>query len=206
MAESLLTSSRDLEKLKRSTIESWKEKFEARKAHLLLARRLYLSSPGTCSIAFYSDKPIIGIDMWCIRRVRAEFAKILTLWLNSTLSILQFLSIGVAIEGPWMKVHDYMLGEMLVPDFAKIPKRELDQLLQVFDAVKEVKFPSILDQLKGKHPSRRLIDTAWLRILGYEEDSDKLLDRLYDSLANEIELLKKLMAKDEAAEEEEESD
>jgi hypothetical protein len=204
MAESLLTSSRELEQLKRTTIKSWKEKFEARKSHLLLARRLYLSSPGTCLIAFYSDKPIIGIDMWCIRRVRAEYAKILTLWLNSTLSILQFLSIGVAIEGPWMKVHDYMLGEILVPDFAKIPKRELEQLLKVFDAVKEVKFPSILDQLKSKHPSRKLIDTAWLEVLGYKGDSDRLLDRLYSSLAKEIELLKGILAEGAVTEEPEE--
>jgi len=54
------------------------------------------------------------------------------------------------------------------------------------------------------HPSRRLIDAAWLKVLGYKGDVDGLLDRLYDSLAKEIELLKKLMAEGEAPEEQEE--
>lgn len=53
------------------------------------------------------------------------------------------------------------------------------------------------------HTSRRVIDAAWLKVLGYKGDVDTLLDRLYDSLANEIELLKSLMAGGEIAEEQE---
>jgi hypothetical protein len=142
--------------------------------------------------------------MWCIREVEGEQAKILTLWLNSTLSLLQTLILRTETRGAWMKVHDYMLGEILVPDFDKLSRSELKHLMKVFETVKDVKFPSILDQLRSRYPSRKLIDAAWLKVLGYEGDIDSLLDELYASLANEIELLKKLMAEGAVVEEPEE--
>lgn len=82
---------------------------------------------------------------------------------------------------------------MFVPDFIKLTKKELTSLLEVFKIVKNVEFPSILEQLRGKHHSRRLIDSAWLEVLKYQGDIDGLLDKLYDSLAIEIELLKGIM-------------
>jgi len=203
MAKYLL-SANDLDTFNKEIIGSWKRRFDRQKAHLLLARRLYLSSPGTCLITFYSENPTVGIDLWSLSNLDKNEAKVLALWLNSSLNILQLLYIGVACEGPWMKIHDYMINKLLIPDPKKLTKRERDRLLKVFDTVKGVKFPSILDQLGNKHPSRRLIDAAWLKVLGYKGDVGSLLDRLYDSLAKEIELLKRLMAEGEAPEEQEE--
>jgi len=192
LAKTFLTS-KELERFKESIVNNWRKKFETRKTHLLLARRPYLSSPGTSLIAFYSDVPIVGIDMWSIRNIDKECAKILALWLNSSFNLLQLLTMGVASEGPWMKIHDYMLDDLLAPDPAKLSNQELRILLMTFDKIKEVRLPSILDQLKNSHTARKLIDVAWLKVLGYKDEIDKLLDKLYSSLAKEIELQKLIM-------------
>lgn len=202
MAKSLL-SSKELSKLKRPVVESWKEKFDGRKCHVLLARRFDLSAPGTSLLAFYSEKPVVGVDMWCIRKIAGEKAKLLTLWLNSSLSLLQILIHRAETRGAWMKIHDYMLDQILAPDFSKITDSENKQLLKIFEAVKKTKFPSILEQLRGKHPVRQTIDKAWLKVLGYKGDYDYLLNKLYNSLANEIELLRTLMAEGISEEEKE---
>jgi len=87
-----------LRRFDQEVVNSWAKKFEERKSHLLLGRRLYLSAPGTSLISFYSDKPAVGIDLWGFPRLGKTESKILSLWLNSTLNILQLLYMGVACE------------------------------------------------------------------------------------------------------------
>jgi hypothetical protein len=112
----------------------------------------------------------------------------------------------VETEGAFIELSEYVLDEFLIPDPAKLNKSECRRLIEVFDKIKRVEFPCILDQLRNKHSSRRLIDTTWLKILGYKSDVNAFLDRLYDSLANEIELLKRIMAEGETLEDSEESE
>ena len=90
--------------------------------------------------------------------------------------------------GAFLQLDEYVLEEMLVPTLSTISEGDLKLLLETFRLVKNVKFPSILTQLKNKHPSRRIIDTAWLEVLGYKGNMDNLLDRLYDSLTQTLNL------------------
>lgn len=194
---SSVTSAKDMKSFNQKIVQTWAEKFADRKAHLLLGRRLYLSSPGTFLISFYSNTPTIGIDLWSLRNLKKEDAKILALWLNSSFNILQLLYMGVACEGPWMKLHDYMLDRLLVPDPKKLTKDAKKRILQVFEKVKETQFPSITNQLKTKFETRKIIDKMWLEILEYKDTSEGLLDNLYDSLLNELEIINRLMSGDQ---------
>jgi predicted DNA-binding transcriptional regulator len=101
--------------------------------------------------------------------------------------------LGVACEGPWMKLHDYMFSRLLVPDPNKLTKKDIKQLLKVFDKVRNMPFPSISEQLKKGSEARKSIDKIWLKILGYKGDPDELLKRLYSSVSKEIEIIDKLM-------------
>jgi hypothetical protein len=184
-------------------VESWRERFNGRMCHVLLARRFDLSAPGTSLLAFYSDKPVVGVDMWCVRKITGRNAKLLTLWLNSSLSLLQILIQRTETRGAWMKIHDYMLDQIFTPDFSKMTDSEAQQLLKVFETFKKTKVPSTLEQLRGKHPGRQAIDKAWLRFLGDVGDINDLLDKLYKSLVNEIEQLRELMTEGRVEEEEE---
>jgi len=55
------------------------------------------------------------------------------------------------------------------------------------EKVRDISFPSILEQLKTKFPLRVEIDKAMLRVLGFGDDEiNRILDYLYPALANEI--------------------
>lgn len=183
-----MLSSRERGSLSPKVIDSWRRKFERKKSNLLLARRLYLSSPGTHLIAFYSDNPIVGVDLWSLKGLGNDDAKIMTLWLNSSINILQLLHMGVACEGPWMKLHDYMLDRLLTPNPQSLLAEEKEQMLKIFEEVGEHRFKSIREQLRSGDEKRKAVDKAWLKILGYEGNPDELLPNLYKVLLREIEI------------------
>jgi tRNA1(Val) A37 N6-methylase TrmN6 len=191
-------SSRELSTLNPEVINSWRDKFERKKAHLLLARRLYLSSPGTCLIAYYSDNPTVGIDLWSLKGVSKEDAKILALWLNSSINILQLLYMGVACEGPWMKLHDYMLNRLLAPNPKKLTPRDKKELLETFKSLEKVSFKSITEQFRNGDENRKAIDKAWLTFLGYEGDQENFLTQLYKAILEEMKIINQLMQQQKA--------
>lgn len=186
-------SSKELDSLSPNVISSWKKRFERKKAHLLLARRLYLSSPGTCLIAFYSDAPMVGVDLWSLRGLNKEDAKILALWLNSSINILQLLYLGVACEGPWMKIHDYMFNGLLVPNPKTLTIEEKEELLELFRKLGKAPFESITKQLENEDEKRKAIDKAWLKLLGYKGDPETFLTQIYRAILEEIKIIEQLM-------------
>jgi hypothetical protein len=185
MASSVLTVN-ELKNFNVDTVKSWEERFDRNKAHLLFARRLWLASSGTSLIAFYSDIPTVGIDLWSLAKLDKDTAKILALWLNSSFNILQLLYIGVACEGPWMKLHGYMMDKLLVPDPTKLSVNEKKRALELFDKIGFSQFPSIVEQLRSNYFDRKLIDEFWLGVLGYDSLSEDLLTNFYASLHKEI--------------------
>jgi len=122
-------------------------------------------------------------------------AKILSLWFNSTLNLLAMLIHRTETRGAWMKLHEYAMNKMQLLDPKKLKKHERNRLLQYFETVKNVSFPSILEQMKTKFSPRKELDIMILQMMGYSDDEiTQLLDSLYPTLANEIEKLKTLMA------------
>jgi len=114
--------------------------------------------------------------------------------MNSTINLLQLFTMRKETRGAWMQIDDYVLADCKMPAFQKLNRRNRKQLLNTFKSLKNREFPSILEQLENKHPSRKLIDKTWLEILGYKGKTDQLLDQLYESLAKEIVILKEMMA------------
>ena len=81
-----------------------------------------------------------------------------------------------------------------IRELRKISKKEKDSLLQLFDKIRNVSFPSIVEQLKNRFWAREEIDKTFLKILGFnDKETKEILDFLYPALANEIEQLKALM-------------
>lgn len=178
-----------------SNIKKWRKYVEPRLANLVISRRFDISATGTRFLAYYSGIPMVGVDMWCIQGMSDDDAKILSLWFNSTLNLLAMLIHRTETRGAWMKLHEYAMNEMQMLDPKKLKKHERDRLLQHFETVKNVSFPSILEQMKTKFSPRKELDIMFLQMMGYSDDEiTQLLDNLYPALANEIEKLKTLMA------------
>jgi tRNA1(Val) A37 N6-methylase TrmN6 len=178
--------------ISKGTLDKWRDKIYERASNCLIARRFVLSAPGLSLLAFYSSKPIVGADMWCVKGLSDEDAKILVLWFNSTVNLLQVHVLRTL--DTWMKIHDYTLKEFSVLDLTKLNQNVKKELLELFGEVSNIKLPSILQQLKQNHPIRRKIDGVILKILGFDEkEVDSLLNELYTLLVDEIERLEIFM-------------
>jgi type I restriction-modification system DNA methylase subunit len=172
----------------------WKEYVKSRFGRFLISRRFNLSAIGTHLLAYYSSEPTTGQNLWSLKGVNDEEARILSLWFNSTLNLLQVYLQRVETEGAWMEINDSMMNDFLLLDLASLNMNEKKHLLDLFEKIGKIEFPSILEQLKTKFSPRKKIDTLLLQIMGYsDKEADQLLDYLYPTLANEIEKLKTLM-------------
>ena len=94
----------------------WKKKADRMSAHLLISRRPFLASPGTYFVAFYSEQGSFGVNLFSVKGVSKENAKILTLWLNSSFSLVQMFYLGVSRDGNWTKLDQYMVKDFEVPN------------------------------------------------------------------------------------------
>jgi hypothetical protein len=69
-------------------------------ANVLIARRIQLTSPGAYWLAFYSDNKFLGSQLPGIKVKSKAHSKLLTLYLNSTVCLLQLFSFIAESRGP----------------------------------------------------------------------------------------------------------
>ncbi len=177
-----------------ATISKWKKIVDMKKANLLLSRRFDLSAPGTRLLAFYTNKPAFGVDMWSVKGVNDEDAKILCLWYNSIVNLLQLIIYRTETRGAWLKLHEYQIRDSYILNLKSLSKRERTSLLQLFDGLYDQEFPSTTDQLRKRNSLKLKIDKTILEILGFSPtEAEQIISKLYLSLAEEIQKLKTLM-------------
>jgi len=171
------------------------KEFLRRKCHLTLVRRPDLSSPGVSLLSFCSSSEIIPSKMlWCLKDIDDESSKILSIWFNSTISFLAMLEERAETRGSfsgWDKEH---WEEVLMLNPAKLTADQKDRLIELYESVKDVRFPSFIDQFRTRFEPRRIIDMAILDALSMKDYSTKEeLNRLYDSIFEELGRLKKIV-------------
>jgi len=176
-------------------IRKWRNYIEERLARLTVAFRFDMSAKGTTLFAWFSSKPMVGCGVvWNMQGVSKDYAKILSLWFNSTVYVLQIYLNRVETRGAWMQFHKYVMDDLLTLHPLKITENQKKMLLKTFEKVKDVEFPAFFKQLKNKFWARVEIDKAILKTLGFsEQETTQLLDYLYPALTKEIEQLKVLM-------------
>ena len=175
--------------------KAWKEYVKSRFGRFLISRRFNLSAKGTHLLAFYSDEPTTGQNLWSLKGADKDEARIFTLWFNSTPNLLQAYLRRVETEGAWMEINKGMIYDFLLFDPSSLNEKEKNQLQELFGEVENTEFPSITDQLRDRFEGRVKIDKAFLEIFGFDDgEIEEILDRLYPAFANEIEQLKRLMA------------
>lgn len=206
--------------------EIWKRYLEGRRSHLALCWRFDITASGTSVLSYYSSNPrVFSKMMWVLKEMNKENAKILSLWYNSSLNILQSLIERFPTRGGWLEIFKYIYENMYVTDPTELSSSDREEILNVFDEIRKEEFPSIWQQLamntnpdrltgeekrtlaevfegfdnwlgRGFEP-RKKIDKAILSVLRYpDEQQNDLLEYLYLSLLREIETLKKMMQSD----------
>jgi len=78
-------------------------------------------------------------------------------------------------------------------DYDKLDKKDKENLLCLFDELRSVEFPSIVEQLENRFWARVKLDRTILKILGFSDSEiEKWLPRVYDSLASELKSMKSM--------------
>jgi len=171
------------------TLTSWKQKVEEKATNFLIPWRFILSEGGLSALAFYSNNPIVGVDMWSIKGLSKEEAKLQTLWFNSTPNLLQVYML--ATLDTQVEINEHTLRELNFLNTEKLSETRKMELMNLFREMGAAELPSILSQLEDKNPFRVRLDIAILKILGYSEaEAIGILNQLYPLLMEEIKKLK----------------
>ncbi|UCG02067.1 MAG: SAM-dependent DNA methyltransferase [Candidatus Heimdallarchaeota archaeon] len=204
--------------------KKWRTYVEERTTNLMLARRFDICASGTSLFSFFSkDKRAPPGVMWSILNLPPDDAKIICLFFNSTLNILQIFLNRVETRGAWMQLHEYVIEDLKVPNIRNWTIEDRIPFYELFDEIKDEEFPPLWQQLAmnvtiseiekedlcllekqfpklaqvvGKqHRSRKKLDTLILDKLGIKMEIKKesFLQEIYLNLLLEMALLKKLM-------------
>lgn len=93
-----------------------------------------------------------------------------------------------------MKTDIEALKGMYVIDPREIGRKEVNELLELFDSIATLPLPSITEQLRTVNSARKKIDETILKIVGFNDSEiDNILAVAYSALYNEIDKLKTLM-------------
>ncbi|MFX0123441.1 MAG: Eco57I restriction-modification methylase domain-containing protein, partial [Candidatus Hodarchaeota archaeon] len=205
-------------------LDLWRTYVKERTTNLMVARRFDLSASGTALFSYFSkEKRAPPGVMWSILDISHDDAKILCLFFNCTLNILQIFLNRVETRGAWMQLHEYVIKDLMIPNIHNWSIEKKIPFYQLFDEIKVEEFPPLWQQLamnisiseindenynllKSQFPKffqvvgkqfipRKKIDILFFERLGIKDQNkgEVLLRDMYLSLLIEIALLKKMM-------------
>lgn len=153
-----------------------------------------LSAPGTKVFSVKTDtSTFTGPGSSWSMHLPERHLKLFTLWFNSSMVIYDILRDRNETEGGFIGIDKYLLTEIPYPKLETVDQKELSKL---FDDVKKLEFPSLLEQVQRHFEGRVKIDTFFLKHAGMKDDDVKrTLDNLYETLAKELLKLKGVMGK-----------
>ncbi len=178
-------------KFKKRENFDWKwlnNKAKGKKGHFALASRLGIESPNTSVIAVYSDEPFITTNTQKVfPNLDKNQAKIFCLFFNSIIGIMQILLHKGQATGMYGHIKEPHLALFKFLDVDNLQNKEIEKLLLVFDEIKNVEFPSIVEQIEKRFPQRVKMDIAILEVLGYKKgEINELLPELYEVILSEL--------------------
>ncbi|MFX1505369.1 MAG: class I SAM-dependent DNA methyltransferase [Promethearchaeota archaeon] len=213
------------EKKQKNTFEKfdrWRTYVTERKTNLMVARRFDISASGTSLFSFFSkDKRTPSGVMWSIIDIKINDAKILCLYFNSTLNLLQIFLNRVETRGAWMQLHEYVIKDLKVPNINDWHLEKKIPFFRLFDELSKEEFPPLwqqlamnvslsditqehyellkdqfqkFDQVVGtKFIARRKIDALFFNSTGIKNMNESLIQEIYLNFLMEIAILKKMM-------------
>lgn len=186
-------------------ISSWKDKsrfswdfvkegIRGKETNLVVARRFNIYSNNTHFVAFYNDQKFIAPDTFKIIKTQNENeAKIYCLAMNSILFLTQLFTLKEETTGQYTDIRESELIPSSIIDYKKLSSSEKNRLLNLFEELKSVEFPSLIEQIKDRFWARIKLDKAILEILGFKEkDKNRWLNLIYNSLVEELCLAKSI--------------
>jgi hypothetical protein len=176
----------DYNEIKRRTLAS--------QTYLALCIKFNIYSPNSHLFAFVNSKKFTPLYTFIsFPFLNKEDAKILSIFFNSIAYFVQFLSLKSESQLQRTEIKIFDLSEIYVPDLKLLNKNEKDKLLSLYEKLKDVEFPSILEQFRKKFWARVELDKTILKVLGFsDEEIEEWLPKLYDAIVEELKAMKEV--------------
>ena len=167
--------------------DSVRKRVEDKATYLALARRFRPNSKSTHFFAFFSNEMFISPHTFKILRVSEEEGKLQSLFLNSVISLLCIITLREQTTEGFTDIMESDLNYFTTVNSSKLSEKEMQKLDSLFQELKDVKFPSIVEQLEKRHWARLKLDEAVLSIIGFsKEEINEWLPKVYDALVREL--------------------
>lgn len=154
-------------------------------SNLVLAHKIQIPSPRLFWVSFYSDVPMASSFMNVRTKTREE-AKMLAAWSNSILGLIQLTAMRSEIRGAWSALDKSSVwGQMLVPDFKRLGKKEQNALLTVFDKVGKANVVPMHERFATKSKEERLLDETVLKVVGMSSHLGQI-EEAYAAFSQEL--------------------
>ena len=157
-------------------------------ASLAFIRRINPYSPNTHLLAFYSDTPFVPSDLLKKIDINGEEAKAQSILLNSTFFLSQVFLYKEEATGTYPDVRRDDLVNMYVFDYGKLLEGEKEVILDTFEKIRNVEFPSLEEQLRSGFWGRKEIDRVVMEVIGFSENEiESWLNKVYSAIVKEME-------------------
>ena len=185
-----------LSKWKNKDDFDWKiveEKLRDKKTYLAVARRFRPDSVNTHFFAFYNDEEFVVPHTFKIIKIDKISSKYQCLFLNSIIGLVDLIMFREQTTEGYTDIMESELNLFRVFNIEGLTRKDVDLLVKIFDKLKNVKFPSILEQLENRFWARVELDKTILKVLGFSnKEINEWLPRVYDTLVEELKAMKKV--------------
>lgn len=163
-------------------------------SRLIIPDKINVSSPNTSLLCCYSETPLVLSNLFYTYKILEESTcKILSLSLNSVLTLSQFIIFKSETLGSDIRLSadDWNLTFQIDPH--KLSDEKKQELLNFFNTLRTVEFPSITEQLEKRFWARVELDRRILEILGFtDKEINEWLPRVYGVLVQELRAMKEI--------------
>ena len=114
------------------------EQLWSKSGRLVVGARFRLNTVRVVALRVKTN--VLGSMWWPIRVEDPKFEKALTLWLNSSLGLINLLVVRNTTQGAWVQLKKADLQELPVLDLRAITPAQLQALSELFDSLTEAEF------------------------------------------------------------------
>ncbi len=175
-----------------------KQAYKKLSSNILLARRLQIPSTNLYWLAFYSQKQTLSTAVLINARseaLNANYQKILTLYLNSSISLMQILGFAIETRGAWVDLHgDQVWKNIHIPLFDELSTDVYNKSLNILPKIDKIDVEPLFDRFINKNPIQRMIDEIALEMLGLDDWKSRL-DDIYEAIIGELQAMLEILEK-----------
>ncbi len=127
--------------------EIWKKYLDGRTANLAMIDRVNYIRPGVSLFAFYTSVPrVISRNLAAIKGLNDLYSKCISLWINSSFGILEWISTSVPQQLSFCQHHKNTIMNIKVLNPSILHIHEINEMETIFNQLAKIQFPSLVDQ------------------------------------------------------------